>query len=205
MFLQLNGPILVIGAHPDDSELMAGGLIHRAISNGVDVYSVVMSDGAENGERATREKEARRAARVLGIKEVHFCGLRDGMISHNIETVKLIDAFIEDIRPGIIITHSTDDTHQDHKTVSNITLSSVRHRHNIVLMGETPTSYFNDNLVYFDITDSLGMKMKALKVYTSQIKDGPIKMRQVRTLAVYRGQKIGTQYAEAFKNWRMVL
>jgi len=122
-----------------------------------------------------------------------------------IETVKMIDSFIRDIQPGIIITHSTEDTHQDHKNVSNITLSSTRRRQSIVLMGETPTSFFNDNLVYFDITDQMKMKIKALKVYLSQIQDGPIRLKNIRTLAGYRGQKIGTKYAEAFKSWRMVL
>lgn len=205
MFLRSNGPILIVGAHPDDCELMAGGLIHRAVSDGVDVYSAVMSDGTENGRMITRQQEVERASKILGIKKVFFCGLKDGMILHNIDTVKIIDNFIKDIQPGIIITHSMDDTHQDHKNVCNITLSSVRRRQNIVLMGETPTSYFNDNLVYFDITNTMEMKMKALRVYLSQIRDGPIRLKNVRTLARYRGQKIGTKYAEAFKNWRMLL
>lgn len=205
MTLQFNGPILVVGAHPDDAELMAGGLISRAVSQGVDVYSVVISDGCENGEIAARQKEARRAAKILGVKEIYLCGIKDGRIPHNIEMVRLVENYMRDIDPSVVITHSDQDTHQDHKNVSYITASASRRKPGIVLMGETPSSYFQDNLVYFDISDYLDNKIKALKTYTSQIKHGPVNLRNIKMLATYRGQKVGTKYAEAFMNWRMLL
>jgi LmbE family N-acetylglucosaminyl deacetylase len=200
-----SGPILVVCAHPDDAELMAGGIISRAVSNGVEVYSVIISDGCENGEIKIRQKEAHKAARILGIKEIYFCGIKDGRIPHNIEMVNKVEKYLRDIDPSIVITHSDQDTHQDHKNVCNITLSATRRKPEIVLLGETPSTFLNDNLLYFDITDTLENKVKALKAYYSQIKEGPVNIQNIKTLASFRGQRAGTKYAEAFKNWRMVL
>lgn len=204
MDMRLNGTLLGIGAHPDDIELMCGGLIDRTVAAGGEAFAVVISDGCENGEVTLRQKEAQNAARMLGIKELHLCGIKDGNIHHSIEMVKLIDRYIHDIQPDLIITHCDQDTHQDHKNVCNITLSATRRCPNMVLLGETPSSFLSDNLVYVDISKSMGRKITALKEFSSQIQSGPLDLKSVRMLAAFRGQKVGTRYAEAFKNWRII-
>jgi LmbE family N-acetylglucosaminyl deacetylase len=205
MNLQLDRPLLVIGAHPDDIELMAGGLIARVTSNKNDVYSMVISDGGENGDIDIRHKELRRAAKILNIKEVRTCGIKDGKVPHNIDTVRVVEDYIKEVNPSIIITHTDQDTHQDHKNVCHITLSAVRCKPISVLLGETPSSYFNENLIYFDITNMINAKIKALRAYRSQIKNGPVNINSVRTLAAFRGNRASVKYAEAFSGWLMVL
>jgi hypothetical protein len=71
MNMQLDRPLLVIGAHPDDIELMAGGLIARMTAGKNEVYSMVISDGGRNGDVQVRYRELKRAARILNIKDVY--------------------------------------------------------------------------------------------------------------------------------------
>jgi LmbE family N-acetylglucosaminyl deacetylase len=205
MKLKFSGPLLIVSAHPDDMELMAGGVIARAVDQNADVYSMVISDGSENGDAMIRKKELTRASKILGIKEVRLCGIKDGNVPHNIDMVKMVESYIEEVNPSIIITHSDQDTHQDHKNVSYITLSAARCRSTIVLMGETPSSNLSENLVYFDISNTMDVKIKALKEYRSQIKNGPIDINSIKTLAAFRGSKVRVKYAEAFTNWRILL
>ncbi|MGE5403305.1 MAG: PIG-L deacetylase family protein [Candidatus Doudnabacteria bacterium] len=205
MKLLLEGPLLVIGAHPDDVELMAGGVIGRATSQKADVYSMVISDGGQNGDIEVRHKELKKASKILGIKEVKTCGLKDGEVPHNLETVKMVEKYIKDVNPSVIITHTDEDTHQDHKNVCHISLSAARFQPTIVLLGETPSSYFHDNLVYFNITDSIDRKVKALSMYNSQIRNGPVSIENIKTLAAFRGNRVQVKYAEAFVSWRMLL
>jgi LmbE family N-acetylglucosaminyl deacetylase len=205
MKLKFNGPLLIISAHPDDMELMAGGVIARATSQNADVYSMVVSDGSENGTAEIRKKELMRASKVLGIKEVRLCGVKDGNVPHNIEMVKIVESYIKDVNPSVIITHTDHDTHQDHKNVCYITLSAARCKPTIVLMGETPSSNLSENLVYFNISDTMDAKIKALRAYRSQIKNGPVDINSIKTLAAFRGSKVRVKYAEAFTNWRMLL
>jgi LmbE family N-acetylglucosaminyl deacetylase len=205
MELKFNGPLLIISAHPDDLELMAGGVVARAISQNADVYSMVISDGSENGESEIRKSELMRASKILGIKEFRLCGVKDGNVPHNIDMVKMVESYIKEVNPSIIITHTDQDTHQDHKNVSYITLSAARCMSTIVLLGETPSSNLSENLIYFDISDTMDTKVKALKAYRSQIVNGPIDISSIKTLAAYRGSKVRVRYAEAFTNWRMLL
>lgn len=205
MKIRLDGPLLVIGAHPDDVELMAGGVISRVSSEKVDVYSLVISNGGQNGDVDIRHNELQKASKILGIKEVWTCGLKDGEVPHTLETVSMVEKYIKDIDPSVIITHTAQDTHQDHKNVCHISLSAARSRPTNVLLGETPSSYLNDNLIYFNITDSIDRKLNALSVYSSQIRDGPVSLDHIRTLAAFRGIKAQVKYAEAFSCWRMLL
>lgn len=197
--------ILVIGAHPDDTEIMAGGLISRAVLDGFNVYSVVVSDGCENGEAKIRQEETKEAGKILGLKEIWFCGIKDGTIIHDINMVRLIEKFVREVDPFLIITHSPQDTHQDHKNLCSSVLSAARRRPCSILMGETPSSYISENLVYADITDTIGVKIKALSVHESQIKDGPINLRNIKITSEFRGQNAGVEYAECFVNWRTII
>src|SRR3989304_6195521 len=83
--------VLVIVAHADDMEFMAGGTIARLADAGCAVREVI----ATNNERGTlepewslqftadaRREEARRGARALGVDpDIEFLGYEDGRLS----------------------------------------------------------------------------------------------------------------------------
>ncbi|MGH2707871.1 MAG: PIG-L deacetylase family protein, partial [Actinomycetota bacterium] len=78
---------LVISPHPDDAEFGCGGAIAGWVSEGKDVILCVVTNGAMGSNDpsvrredliATREREQREAAAILGISQVIFLGYEDG-------------------------------------------------------------------------------------------------------------------------------
>jgi LmbE family N-acetylglucosaminyl deacetylase len=85
------GPVMVVAAHPDDPEFLAGGTVARLVQEGHEVTYVIVTNGNKgSGNRnltseqlvPIREEEQRRAARVLGVKHVEFLGHEDGELEH---------------------------------------------------------------------------------------------------------------------------
>jgi LmbE family N-acetylglucosaminyl deacetylase len=198
--------ILIIGAHPDDFEIMAGGTLARWKSEGGKTYAMVMSDGELGGNPNARRAETKDAANVLGIKEVFFCGLPDCKIEHEIGAIHLIEKKVKELKPSIIITHDPNDTHQDHKNVGLSCISAAR-RHPRILFGETPSSVSHGRSISIDITNFINLKMKALKKHKTQCYrlGESLLLKQLEALAVYRGSEVGVKYAEAFWVWRLLL
>jgi LmbE family N-acetylglucosaminyl deacetylase len=129
--------VLAIGAHSDDLEIGCGGtMLALARANpGLTVDWVVLAaDGA-------RADEARRSAEVLlsdaGACSVEVHDFRDGYLPHTAADVK--DAF-EDLKarvePDLVLTHTRDDLHQDHRLVCELTWNTFRDH--LILEYEIP-------------------------------------------------------------------
>lgn len=70
---------MVVTAHPDDPEFLAGGTVARLVREGREVTYVIMTNGSKgSSDRAItpqdlvpiRQEEQRRAARMLGVERV---------------------------------------------------------------------------------------------------------------------------------------
>src|SRR5205085_4802281 len=79
--------VMVITAHPDDSEFGAGGTVGRLVKEGREVTYLIATNGNKgSGDRtmtperlaAIRAEEQRHAARTLGVAGVTFLGYEDG-------------------------------------------------------------------------------------------------------------------------------
>jgi len=71
--------VLVVTAHPDDPEFLAGGTVAKLAKEGREVTYVIVTNGNKgSGDRTItsqrlaplREEEQRRAAQVLGVERV---------------------------------------------------------------------------------------------------------------------------------------
>jgi LmbE family N-acetylglucosaminyl deacetylase len=119
--------VLVVVAHPDDMEFLAGGLVARLSEEGADVSELIVT----NGERGTltldkeelvemRRMEAEKASTVLGLKSVTFLDYPDGMLSDYRfnEVREKIMAVIRQHRTDTLVTwdpFAPYETHQDHR------------------------------------------------------------------------------------------
>ena len=129
--------LLVIGAHSDDIEIGCGGTIltlTRAVP-GIQVDWVVL---AATGERAS---EARASASAFlahaGSSRVDVHSFRDGFLPYVGGEVK--DVFEElksRVNPQVVLTHTRDDLHQDHRLVCELTWNTFRSH--LVLEYEVP-------------------------------------------------------------------
>ena len=225
--------VLVVLAHPDDPEFGAGGSIAKLADDGAEVTYVIVTDGSQGGEDpkqkdseliATREKEQRAAARVLGVKTVEFLGHKDGHLAPDLKLRHDIVRMIRKHKPELVITHipgrvldvPMGGSHPDHLAVGEATLAAVypdsrnpRAFRGLLKEGLEPHEVKEvwipfwtqgDHLV--DITDTLDRKLKALRQHKSQVaKPGREwnyeKFMRKRHADI--GKKAGYKYAESFK------
>src|SRR5512132_2549557 len=114
---QARRPIVAVFAHPDD-ERAIGPLLSKLAREGRETHLVIATDGSK-GVRdfahipagaelaAARVKEARCAAKRLGVRQLHLLGLPDGGLASFDELGKLrtaLVAIIDSLRPAAIIT-----------------------------------------------------------------------------------------------------
>jgi LmbE family N-acetylglucosaminyl deacetylase len=87
--------ILAIGAHPDDVEIGAGGLLLKMARSNNEVYIYVLTFGEAGGtETATREMEARASAMSIGAREIQFGGFKDTRLLPNGKLVNSIERMV---------------------------------------------------------------------------------------------------------------
>jgi len=129
---------LAISAHPDDSELQAGGTLAKWAATGCEVSIVVCTDGskgswnpdADLGELvAARQREQRNAAASLGATgTVGFCGWVDGELEQSPANVRTLTEWIRRLRPTIVLTHDPWKRyrlHPDHRAAGFLVSDAV--------------------------------------------------------------------------------
>jgi N-acetylglucosamine malate deacetylase 1 len=113
--------ILVIGAHPDDADIKAGGTAARWCALGHTVKLVSLTNGCAGHQLMAgpqlaqrRKQEANAAAAVIGATYEVF-DIPDGELHDGLECRHRVIRLIRAFRPDLIITHRTIDYHPDHR------------------------------------------------------------------------------------------
>ena len=117
---------LCLVAHPDDIEFFCAGSVLLMTSRGAVVDFVVATSGDKGTEdpnltsadlMSLREEEQRRAAKVLGAREVRFLRRPDAEL---VESLELRAAFVREIRltrPDVLLTFDPTPAYRDRKSV----------------------------------------------------------------------------------------
>jgi len=182
----------VIGAHPDDADLITGGLAikHASRGNKVKYVSVTNGDMGHFKDRdiilaARRYYEAKASAEKLGV-EYDTLNIGDGDVWVNRENLRKVMRCIREFAPDLIITHRPNDYHKDHRYVGQLVMDAsymliVPH-----YMDEFRTPYVDEmpvicygydhfeNPVFrpdvlLDITDVYERKALAISQHVSQL------------------------------------
>lgn len=167
---RLTVQILAAGAHPDDIEIGAGALVSRLAARGHDIWLLILTDDGVTGWM--RRSESAAAAKILGAPEgrVLFGGLRDGYLRADGDTVTLVRRLTAGIDPGLIITHTAADSHNDHAEADRITRAAFRRRvfwHYSVALSAEPSMFCPS--VWLDVSDDEGrIKAAALAEHVTQ-------------------------------------
>ena len=85
----------------------------------------------------------------------------------------------------MVITHSLNDTHHDHRAISESTLEAGRFVPNI-MSYEIPVTRDFKPQVYFDISDTMDDKIELVNIFWSQRSKMFLKSNAIRGLAEYR-------------------
>jgi len=193
--------ILAVGAHPDDIELGCGGTIYKAThAHGTRVIAIYMTRGGKTTDEAIRMRESTEAMNILGVKEVYFENFPDTEIPDSYEVINLLEQYALKFNPDAVLTHSVNDTHQDHRTVGWLAMASFRNVPK-VLAFETPRVRPATFLpTYFvNIKGCVDKKAEALRCHVSQKEKRYLAYESTVNLASFRGSQVGVEAAEAFE------
>jgi LmbE family N-acetylglucosaminyl deacetylase len=122
-----NKSVLVVHAHPDDTEAFCAGALTLLKDRGYKITIATMTAGGMGGIGSTeeetiirRKEEAMGAAEVLGADYYCLDG-RDGYLYDTPELRTSVVSLIRRVKAGIVMTHLPNDYHSDHRATSRIT------------------------------------------------------------------------------------
>ncbi|GAB4265060.1 MAG: PIG-L family deacetylase [Candidatus Promineifilaceae bacterium] len=219
---------LFIYAHPDDIEFGVAGTATLWAKHGAEVTYIVITDGnvGSHEDTMTREElaqlrraEQTAAAKIVGAKCI-FLGYHDGLLQPTLELRKELVRHIRTIRPNVVVCgdptaffpSDTYINHPDHRAAAQAALEAVfpAAEMNLLypdLLEEGLTGHkvnyvyvsFGDKANYYvDITETIDLKIEALRQHKSQLGDWNPEER-IKNWAAEVGSKVGFAYAERFR------
>lgn len=121
--------VMVIGAHPDDADIVCGGTALKLIDRGFKVKFVSLTDGRVGHHIRSPEETARirrqetlEAARRMKLDGYDIYGYPDGGLYPTDDARKLVARKIREYQPDFIFTHRTCDYHADHRATGQIVM-----------------------------------------------------------------------------------
>jgi LmbE family N-acetylglucosaminyl deacetylase len=197
--------VLAIGAHPDDIEIGAGGLLLGLAESRLRTRYVVLTGTAE------RHQEARAAAHSFmpgADLTIDLFELPEGRLPDAWGRVKeILEQVARSCSPDVIIAPSPEDAHQDHRTIGEIVPTVFRDQ--LYLAYEIPKwdGDISRPSVYVPMSaDTARRKVELLhKCYPSQRRRDWWDDEVFLGLARLRGIECRARYAEAFKCAKSVI
>lgn len=217
--------VLVIAAHPDDTEFGCAATMAKWAAQGKQVDFLLLTSGDQgNRDRmvhpseiaATREEEQRAAARILGVNSVTFLRYPDGMVVNDMALRRRLCGLIRQFRPHTLVTIDPwrpYQLHPDHRAAGYAALDAARGSHAWHLYPEQLTGvepwrvqevflFWTGAADYWeDVSDYIDLRCQSLRAHASQLRDRADAVEaRVRQAAHDTGEPHGYQYAEAFKH-----
>ena len=210
--MKLPSSALFVGAHCDDIELLAGGLLSRACRTGVRTGVLVFSDhrgiiGPEAAAQALSEfrtniawLSARTGAGITDHTNFLLPACSGAFEAERGRIYAALEALRDQYE--LIVTHPLHDTNQDHRQVA-LEAARVFKAHATVLSGEFPNNDLGEGRleVYVPLEEpDLEAKIHMVTAYASQRFGGRPYLDEglVRALAALRGSQVRERAAEAF-------
>jgi len=217
--------VLFVAPHPDDEVIGCAGTIKKLANGGNKIFVLVMSRGKKelySDEKILNvRREAEAAHSILGVTGTRFLDFP----APDLDTIPIseiseaICKVIVELNINTLYLPHYGDIHHDHKIVFNAGLvaarpvngNPVRSIYTYETLSETewgipepsdafiPTCFENIS-VFFD------SKVEAMKCYKSQLKEfpNPRSLKNIESLATYRGASVGFTLAEAFMVIRII-
>ncbi|HQD26779.1 MAG TPA: PIG-L family deacetylase [Methanoculleus thermophilus] len=205
--------LLVLSPHTDDGELSAGGTIARAIDAGKEVFYVAFSTCEKSIPECygndILKKECLEATRVLGIPSSNTRFLNFEVRNFSGFRQEILDEMIligRDIRPDLVITPSSFDTHQDHNVIYGESVRAFKKTASIWGMEHPWNNLSFRTDIFVDLKEEhVNKKIDALKRYESQMPKDYFQPSYIMSCACTRGMMIARKYAEVFECIRTTL
>ncbi|NNF54526.1 MAG: PIG-L family deacetylase [Acidimicrobiales bacterium] len=218
---------VAIVAHPDDMEYGAAGAVARWTAQGKRVVYVLVTDGEagissmdplEVGPLRRAEQVA--ACNVVGVADVEFLGLPDGLLVEGLELRSAFCASIRRHQPDVVLSINFRDSwggpswnHVDHRAVGRSLLDAVRDAANPWIFPDAGVAWDGVRFVAFsgspqpthgvDITDTFDAAVESLACHAVYLGNLSGEMSSpadfLRGPAVSAGTALGVDLAATFE------
>ena len=198
--------VLFLGAHPDDIELGCGAFVHNIVKT-TDVMCVTLSDNQQNPDLKNVKDEHFESMAVIGVpREKIILGPFTTRVFPNARQ-EILEYFLQlrnDFKPDLIFTHSRQDGHQDHNTMTDEALRAFR---GITVLGfdvvRSSYGFFPHFLV--EVTEEdVNKKIEALAKYDTYRDRYYFNAELTRSIMVRHGALAECPFAEGFDILRIV-
>jgi LmbE family N-acetylglucosaminyl deacetylase len=197
--------VLAIGAHPDDIEIGAGGLLLRLAESELHVRYVVLTGTAD------RHEEARQAAHAFmpgADLAIGLFDLPEGRLPAVWGSVKeILEDIARSCSPDVIIAPSSDDAHQDHRTIGELVPTVFRDQLHLAYEIPKWDGDMSQPSIYVPLPVSIAQRKVELlhKCFPSQRGHDWWDDEVFLGLARLRGMECRMRYAEAFRCAKSVI
>lgn len=206
-----NKKVLIVVAHPDDEVYGMGGTIAKLCENHNEVY-VVYITGGETSSGGSRIHLTDNVSKILGFKQLVSLKFTDQKLDSvsNLFINSTIKHLFDKINPDIVYTHAIEDLNIDHRTVHNSVMvvcrpqtgCSVKELYTFCVsnwdFGEFGNFIPN---TFIDIEKYNDEKLKAMKVYSSEVKKypHPMSIKNIHNRDINSAAKFCLNSVEEFK------
>ncbi|MFC4078059.1 bacillithiol biosynthesis deacetylase BshB1 [Salinithrix halophila] len=213
--------ILAFGAHPDDVEIGASGILAQHAEAGfrTAICDLTAGELSTNGDVETREQEADRAGEILGLTARYRMRFPDRGLTSSAEQVEAMVRLIRQVKPKVVLAPYWEDRHPDHIACSRMVKEAVFDaaiRKKKGVEGIPPHRveqvfyYFINDVskadLIVDISEVYEKKKAAILAFESQFVPGPGRMETPLNRPTYLpmvegrdqlwGHQIGTVWGE---------
>ncbi|QPV61959.1 PIG-L family deacetylase [Halosimplex litoreum] len=183
--------LLVVGAHPDDCSIKAGGIAAKYVEAGRDVTFLSVTDGSAGHHEddretvaARRERETEAVAETLGVDYEVF-DIPDGELEPSLDHRRRLTRFVRGVDPDLVLGPRPNDYHPDHRYTAELLRDTA---YMLIVpnvcpdtppMDENPVfGYVADGFekpapfepdVVVDVSDAVDRKLDALDCHESQV------------------------------------
>lgn len=225
--------LLVIAAHPDDEVLGCGATMALRRSQGWETHVLIAATGitgrasleqasADDPAIGKLRQEMEAAHALLGVTSAKALDFPDNRLD-TVSRMDLAHAFketIEQVRPGVIMTHHPGDYNWDHTRVFDAVMMAARSSPGEFAPSEicafevassTERAWQSGGRVfqpnfYVDVEATIEVKKRALAAYATEVREypHPRSPEGIEILAAKRGSDVGRRFCEAFELIRKV-
>lgn len=219
--------ILVLAAHPDDTELGCGGTVakHVAMGKKVGIIDFTRGELGTRGTVETRFQEASDSAKILGVSARENLSLSDGFFQNSKEDQLKVVRAIRKYQPEIILANAVYDRHPDHGKGAELAYDSCFLAGLVKIVTEEngkAQQAWRPKFVYHyiqsqfitpdfvvDVSAYWDKKMEAIRAFKTQFFDpsskepetyisSPAFMSMLEARGLELGHSIGVKYGEGF-------
>lgn len=214
--------VLILSPHADDEILGCGGFISKYSKQNYHINVLILTNANKGApeiyspeEIKLLRKEAKIANNLIGTSRLFFENLPAINLNNYpiYKIANIIDKYIKNINPEIVLIPSANDIHDDHKIIFKAAKISMRPNKisnlkkilSYEVLSETEWNEdgksFNPNYFVRLKKSDINNKVKAFLKYKTQVKKfpHPRSKEAIINLSRVRGSQAFMEYAEVFK------